>query len=750
MEAFRKCPEEPRHDHPYAMRQVLPRKSISLAGTLRLLLVGMMLFVLCAPLSANLPYDCVRCSGTSECDCDGEGAGDDLSIDGDEDGVFGDGINDGDSSRGGASFGSLRFSVPFGVSAHEPLRLGGQFSLYAVSASSLVYTTQYLQYRNRLLDRILQTEVSPAYKERILGSDWESRLESLSVFGRVVTDSSLKGDVTHQVRLLGAKREPIVFQFTLDDPVGRPIGEKATLRLTLRMRNASGNDTTSVPVYYDLCFGDGSSVRYAASDGRVISCTTSKGRTVTPEEAGLEAIWDDSGLIRQVRSDRDGLADVVAFTDTPGYEIRLYDSSQITGKGEDGLYTVAGEPHTIWRVSNPNAGTATHVHVTRSSGGTEETTVYEYSSNVEGWMKTSPDRATVVSSTSTVDLSRTLRTVTVVERTRTGTVASRTRNLVRKYPFGERLVSSTKDPDGANLQSVWEYYADSSDAGSYGRRKSESRPDGGWTLWRYDAQGRVSAEVTPWKNAAFGADDAEAQVVLRFYEPVDSRDTVAVTDTRPRTEETRILGVITSKTYHAYYTDNGCRVEVTERCARPNASYGDADNLRTVKRWYPAGDGSSASAGRLHTVLSEDGLLSTYEYERGSWASGDFVVGSGNALRTTETRGTAEHPEGIAFRTLRLVTVLDAAGNRVYSERQVWTGEDYERVDRTERSFDGRNRLVRIEKSNGEITENTWNCCSKASETTSDGKTYLYEYDTQQRLVAKTLRAAGSRDGICL
>ena len=75
-----------------------------------------MLFALCAPLSANLPYDCTRCSGTSECDCDGEGAGDDTSIDGDEGGVFGDGVNDGDSSRGGASFGSLRFSVPFGES----------------------------------------------------------------------------------------------------------------------------------------------------------------------------------------------------------------------------------------------------------------------------------------------------------------------------------------------------------------------------------------------------------------------------------------------------------------------------------------------------------------------------------------------------------------------------------------------------------------------------------------------------------
>ena len=83
--------------------------------------------------------------------------------------------------------------------------------------------------------------------------------------------------------------------------------------------------------------------------------------------------------------------------------------------------------------------------------------------------------------------------------------------------------------------------------------------------------------MTPWKNSAFGAADAEAKVVLYSYSPVDNRDTVAATDTRPRVEETKVLGITTSKTYHAYYAENGCRVEVQERCVYPNASYGDSD-----------------------------------------------------------------------------------------------------------------------------------------------------------------------------
>ncbi|MGN0847406.1 MAG: hypothetical protein ACI4RA_08505, partial [Kiritimatiellia bacterium] len=701
-------------------------------------------------LHGNLPHERSQCSGCNTCDCDEEASDDDASIDG-EDGR--PNREQGDSlPAGGAGFGSLKFTLPFGQPANEPLRLGGQFSLYAISASPLVYTTQHLQYRNRLLDRILQTEVAPAHCERILGADWEERLETLSVFGRVVTDDTLGDGVTHRVRILGAKREPIVFQFTPDDSVGRPVGEKATLRLTLRMRDSSGNETLSVPHYYDLCFGDGSFVRYAASDGRVVSCTTSTGRTVTPADAGLEAIWDDSGLIRQVKSDSDGLADVVATSPGVAYEIRLYALSQIGGK-TDGLYTVTGSPHTVWRVSNPNAGTATHVHITRITGGVEETTVFEYSSNSDGWMKTSPDSATVISSSAETDLSRTLKSVTVTERTRTGTVASRTLNLVRKHPFGERIVASMQDPDGARLATTYAYYDDPAEAGSYGRRKSESRPDGGWTLWRYDGEGRVAAVVTPWKDSAFASPDKEAKVVLYAYSPVDSRGSVASWDTRPRVEETKVLGVTVAKTYHAYYTENGCSVEVLERCLRPEAAYGDADNLRTVKRWHPAGNGaSSASAGRLHRVLGEDGQMATYAYERGTWTPGldgatpgVFTPGSGSALRITETRGTSAHPEGVPFRTLRWVSVMDAAGNEVFIERQVYTGNGYERLDWTLFVYDGLNRLIRQATSRGELTETSWNCCAKASETLSDGRTYLYEYDAMKRLISKTLQGIGGQ-----
>ena len=117
---------------------------------LRSFLIMLFLFLASAQLlRANLPHECPQCSGTEEeCNCDEE----EIPLDG-------DGAVDGEKccENEGIGFGSVRLTIPFGRPLHEELNLQSQFSLYAISASPLVYTTQYLQYRNRLLDRILQT-----------------------------------------------------------------------------------------------------------------------------------------------------------------------------------------------------------------------------------------------------------------------------------------------------------------------------------------------------------------------------------------------------------------------------------------------------------------------------------------------------------------------------------------------------------------------------------------------------------------
>lgn len=107
--------------------------------------------------------------------------------------------------------------------------------------------------------------------------------------------------------------------------------------------------------------------------------------------------------------------------------------------------------------------------------------------------------------------------------------------------------------------------------------------------------------------------------MYRSFTPHDSRDIVENDDVRPRTEETKILGITTAKTYYAYYFDENEYVEIEERCTNALADYGDVNNLRTERRYYPKGDCSSPSAGRIHTIKYPNGTMDTYTYEYGTW-----------------------------------------------------------------------------------------------------------------------------------
>ena len=137
---------------------------------------------------------------------------------------------------------------------------------------------------------------------------------------------------------------------------------------------------------------------------------------------------------------------------------------------------------------------------------------------------------------------------------------------------GYALQSKIVDPNGLALTSSNTYYENLSEAGRYGRLKSELRPDDSWTVYDYDDQGRKSLEITPWKDSEFGSTAAQAKAVAYAYAPVDTADTLELNDQRPRTVTESILGVATKKTFYVYKTVNGERVEIEERAATPAAS----------------------------------------------------------------------------------------------------------------------------------------------------------------------------------
>ena len=90
--------------------------------------------------------------------------------------------------------------------------------------------------------------------------------------------------------------EPVHIVFADGESWGRPDpGVHVKMDERLMMVDAEGWATTHDPVYYDLYLGDGSRRRFLATSmtgalGQVVSITDTRGRTITPEEMGIEII----------------------------------------------------------------------------------------------------------------------------------------------------------------------------------------------------------------------------------------------------------------------------------------------------------------------------------------------------------------------------------------------------------------------------------------------------------------------------
>lgn len=710
---------------------------------------------------ANLPCQDGPCP--SGCPCKGQGTGPGP-------GNGGNGTAGAGPGRGGSppftpitSNKSVDLEIPFGRPANEDISMDAKFSVYTAKPTPTLYSPQTLQYINPFLNRISQNVISQTYKDSIglsyatsgnaaaytAAATAENSAGTTSLifrggYGENELSNSLPSGVTHQTRMIGPNREALLFNFTDGNSSAKMTGDTAYLGYQLQMVNQAGEPVTSNPYYYDLYIGYGSFVRYLVSSGYPVSYHTASGRILKLSEpsVGLDAVYDADGIIRQVWSFADGLADIVVTESLVSYEIRFYPPSQV-GNKVDGIYQTSGEPYMVVRIENPNPATNTEVAITKIVGGVLYQTLFRYSHGTEGWTMYSPGNLSVDSRSTMYDYSNTVRTVSAVIKTSDGKIAKKSTEVYQKFNFGERIVATTLDPDGQALRSSYTYYTDSANSGSYGRVATESFANGFWNVYYYNNDGWKTKIISPWLNSAFNSPAAESQELSLSYTPNDNRDVITLEDKRPRLLETKILGKTVKKIFKAYYFENNAYTEIQEAATTPSAIWGDESNLKTVWKYYPKGDCTSASAGRIHQITYPDQTTKSYTYEYGNLQQDattgtyTFTPGNGNALRVYITQGTISSPAGIAYKTTREEQFYDIRGNQVYSGTQIYTGNDYETANWIRHRYDEQHRVLSELKSNGELTETTWNCCQKTSETLPDGTQYTYVYDAMLRRVAK-------------
>ncbi|MEM7395898.1 MAG: hypothetical protein AAF492_26490, partial [Verrucomicrobiota bacterium] len=321
-------------------------------------------------------------------------------------------------------------------------------------------------------------------------------------------------------------------------------------------------------------------------------------------------------------------------------------------------------------------------------------------------------------------------------------VVSTTETTYRAYPWGEELHRVVQDPGGLGLTTTYSYHEDDQVAGSYTRKKEQVNPDGSWLRWTYDDEGRIQETLSPWLDTPAGSAAHLVRVTSNGYTAVDQNDPGAAVREfyQPRTVVEKIAGVVVGRTWSAHYLDgNSNRVEITERAASQNATYGDADNPRTVRTYYSGGVADDAAHFKLKSVVQPDGHMDSYTYESGQLtastnpANSSFTPGTGSYTRTTIKHGTESSPDGIAYKTTRDVSISDPFGANIYSETSIYTG-GYARISWRAIHLNQLGQVTNTVASDGSTASSDWACCGQIGETDAGGIKTEYLYDGLKRI----------------
>ena len=517
------------------------------------------------------------------------------------------------------------------------------------------------------------------------------------------------------------------------------------------------NPTYTHPTHFYRIFGNGSKAYYEiyarhnyeiypgynskTAYYRLKKLYTTDGAELTPshKDIGIEVIYDNDNSLRQIKSQADGLADMV-ITGEFSYEIRIYAPSAIGSKTtENGVsvYSIKPgyAPYIIWKIENPQRSISLidKVKITRTINGKSFVYDWSYSSNNDCW-SLSTGSSTERKITSKQNIANKNAAVGSIALEVTNdiknsnqVIVSRTLEKYTRFSFGDMLTETISDPEGISQKTITEYYTAGINTSNI---KNKKYPSGQWEFYTYDNNKRQIRINTAHKNSNYSEDAATGQSIEYGY--IDS-----VSDDRPRSITRKINGTIVGKTFYTYFTSGNKRTEVIEIAPTPSAQPGNASNLKTTKVY-------DIQTDRLISVTHPDGKLETYTYEYGNYAPQNNAPGlfevsaSGKALKETIVYGTISNPSGIVGKTTKKITVKDEYGNKVLEEVHALLNSGYERISYTVYSYDVMHKLLRSYASNKLERTQNWHGAQLIDSTALNGAELLYTYDSADRLKSIT------------
>ena len=470
--------------------------------------------------------------------------------------------------------------------------------------------------------------------------------------------------------------------------------------------------SSGAPAYLSLVDADGQKIRFSAETGAVVAMTSASGKVLLAEDyfRNVNNTYDPAGNLVSSYSAAEGLMRTRTGADGE-LVLEWYAPAAVTVLA-DGTYEVTGEPYkTSSFLSSEENGVRTTV-ITRQQRGLPAHTITRTEE---------PGRVSIAKGQGDDIIIRTIETnrlygglserIETVRGINDAEPVACNRS-VRQYTDGGWLLVSETEAFNTPLARTTSY-----EYNSQYRVSRINRPDGGYTRYEYDGEGRVTLEAAPWAGGGEQVTRTE-YAGLRFY------------DNRPaRVAEFRVLsdGTEIELTAAAYAYE---RSPLMERVTKTVTAAGSGQEQTSVEETYGEAAAYPYAAGQTKFTRDIAGVETFYDYEA--------AVEHGAAhKKTAVTKVGGELAAGQSRKTESFLAANDTV---LVEQESIWDGENWLLLSSGAHEYDEEGRRTKTTRGNGRVSATSWMCCGKLSETDEDGILTSYGYNSAHQLV-ETIRS---------
>lgn len=495
--------------------------------------------------------------------------------------------------------------------------------------------------------------------------------------------------------------------------VAKPVGISRKRDFRVQLLNEELNPcTTSNPAFLTLVDADGQKVRFSAETGAVVSMASASGNVVHADDyfQSVKNTYDGAGNLVSSYTAMEGL--MRTRTGEAGALVMEWYAPSAVTVLEDGDYEVSGSPYkTSSYKSYESEGVRTTV-ITRQQRGLPAHTITR---------REEPGKVTITKGTGDDTIIRTIETnrlyggmverIEFVKGINDVKPVSCNRS-VKQYTDGGWLTVSETEAFRTPLARITTY-----EYNSEYHVSRVNRPDGGYTRYEYDDEGRVILKAEPWAGG-------KEKIIRTTYADKRFYDNRPVRVTKSYLQANGVEVTLSTEVYE--YEDSPLVEKVTKTVTAASSS----QKQISMEETYGEAAAYPYAAGRMKFTQNMAGIQAWYEYE----AAEEY----GAAHKCTIiTKVNAELVPGQSTKEESFI----ASDDTVISERKfIWDGHVWLLLSSSSYEYDEERRCIKTTHGNGRISTATWMCCGKLSETDEDGVITNYGYNSAHQLV-ETIRS---------